>query len=57
MVLKKSNVLARLKQMKERAEDPEDTGIKELLPMAILDTLLDYINDPQIRKAVDEIPF
>lgn len=50
----KSSVLARLGQMKARAEAEEMT---DLTAKMILDTLLDYINDSQIRAAVDEIPF
>lgn len=54
MVLKKTNVLARLTQIKQRAEEEEMT---DLTAKVILDLLLDYLNDAEIREAVDEISF
>jgi len=51
--MKKSGLLASLAQLKVKAEDEEINDINRL---KILDLLLDYINDPQIRVAVEEIP-
>jgi hypothetical protein len=54
--MKKSSALALLAQLKaeNEAKPAEET---ELTPLRILDILLDYINDQEIREAVDEINF
>jgi hypothetical protein len=52
--MKKSGLLSRLSQMKAAAEGNTNDGTEV---MQILDLLLDYINDTDIRAAVDEIPF
>lgn len=54
MTLKKSSVLARLAAIKMMGEKENDS---HLVMMAILALLLDYNNDPEIREAVDAIPF
>lgn len=51
--MKKSGLIALLAQLKVKAEDEEINDINRL---KIVDLLLDYINDPQIREAVEEIP-
>jgi hypothetical protein len=52
--LRKDNVLARLKGIKADAEQNNDSALAAL---AIIALLLEYNNDPDIRAAVDEIPF
>lgn len=51
--MKKSGLLSLLAQMKAVAEDEE---IKDIRKLQIMDHLLDYINDPEIREAVEAIP-
>lgn len=51
--MKKTSLLALLAQLKIKADDEEINDINRL---KIVDLLLDYINDPQIREAVEEIP-
>ena len=52
--MKKHGLLARLEQLRLEAEDKE---LEEITKVTLLDLLLDYINDPQIREAVEKIPF
>lgn len=52
--MKKSGLLARLEQLRLEGEDKE---LEEITKTTLLDLLLDYINDPQIREAVERIPF
>ena len=54
MILKKSNVLSRLEQLRALAEVQK---VSDLMAKKVLDLLLDYLNDPQIREAVERIPF
>lgn len=51
--MKKSTLLNFLTQLKTKAEDEE---IKYLTALEVLDFLLDYINDSEIRELVEEIP-
>lgn len=52
--MKKSGLLSRLAHLKARAElEPDDGSVG----LEVVDTLLDYINDPNIREAVEAIPF
>lgn len=51
--MKKQSALLRLEQVKISAEDKELDDMNRIL---ILDILLDYINDPDIRQAVEDIP-
>lgn len=51
--MKKAGALARLEQIRAAAEDKELTDIRRI---EVLDVLLDYINDPQIREAVEAVP-
>lgn len=54
--MKKQSVINLLEQLK--AENDLKSGEETTItPLRILDILLDYINDPQIREAVDEISF
>lgn len=54
--MKKAGLLSLLEQM--RAEQEGETSAEpEIVMMTLIDVLLDYINDPQIRAAVDEITF
>jgi hypothetical protein len=50
--LKKSSVLARLEQLRLTAEENE---IQPVYLLAVIDTLLDYAGDPEIRAKVEEI--
>lgn len=50
--LKKSAVLARLEQLRLVVEDEE---LAEIHKLAVIDTLLDYIRDEDIRNKVEEI--
>lgn len=52
--MKKTDLLVALKNQKIVADDNE---LNEITKLKVLDLLLDYINDPHIREAVDEIPF
>lgn len=52
--MKKSGLLARLEQLRLEAEDK---ALEEITKLTVLDLVLDYINDPQIREAVERIPF
>lgn len=45
-----------LEQMKAQQESGTSAE-PEIIVVSLLDMLLDYINDPQIRSAVDEITF
>lgn len=51
--MKKSGLLSVLSQMKDKAEDEELNDIRK---MQIIDHLLDYIGDTEIRTAVEDIP-
>jgi len=50
--MRKIGLLNLLNQIAARAEEEE---IDDLRSMEVLDVILDYINDPEIRDAVDEI--
>lgn len=51
--MKKHSLLNLLKQVKDDAELKEiDQGIM----MQVMVLLIDYINDPDIREAIDDIP-
>lgn len=52
--MKKAGLIALLGQLKIKADEEE---INDINRIKIVDLLLDYINDPQIRAAVEEIPF
>lgn len=52
--MKKQSLLNLIEQVKTDAELKEIDGGTRL---KLLDLLLDYINDPDVRKAVDEVPF
>lgn len=54
--MKKQSVLTLLGQLKAESEQKSAEEL-ELMPLRILDLLLDYINDPQVREAVDDINF
>ncbi|HWY36089.1 MAG TPA: hypothetical protein VNX68_15700 [Nitrosopumilaceae archaeon] len=51
--MKKASLLFQLQELKTQMEDEE---IKEITKIKILDLLLDYINDVDIRGAVEDIP-
>jgi hypothetical protein len=51
--LKKATALARLRELKNVAEGEE---LAKIHALAVIDTLLEYIHDPDFRDAVDEIP-
>jgi len=50
--MKKSGLLYSLENLKVRQEEE----VKYITSLEIIDLLLDYINDLEIRKAVEEIP-
>jgi len=50
--LKKSSVLARLEQLRLTVEA---NAIQPVYQLAVIDTLLEYIHDPDIRAKVEEI--
>lgn len=52
--MKKSEVTAALERIRLEAETKPIDNVTALQVIAVL---VDYINDPQIREAVDEIPF
>lgn len=54
--MKKPGLIALLGQLKSRNEG-KPAKEYETTPMEIALLLLEYINDPQIKAAVDEIPF
>jgi hypothetical protein len=51
--MKKASLLNRIEQIRVHAEDNE---ITELTKIELLDLLLDYINDGDIRSVIDEVP-
>lgn len=51
--MKKSSLLNLISQVKNDAELKE---IESGTILKLLDLLLDYVNDADIRKAVDEVP-
>lgn len=50
--MNKSRLLAKLRELQVQSEGPYD---KEDLPFFVIYSLLDYVNDADIRNAVDEI--
>lgn len=52
--MKKSGLLVELERIKLMAADENNS---QLIGIAIIEALLEYGNDPQIRAAVDAIPF
>lgn len=50
--MKKSNLLARLALLRDTIQDQE---IQHIHALTVIDTLLDYLNDADIRKMVEEI--
>ncbi len=50
--LKKAQVLARLELLRQTVEED---AIQPVYLLAVIDTLLDYANDKQIREAVEGI--
>lgn len=54
--MKKDGLLSLLGQLKAESEQKPGEEL-ETMPLRLLDLLLDYVNDPQIRAAVDEIHF
>lgn len=50
--MKKQGLLNLIKQIAAQSEKEE---IDDLRPIQVLDIILDYINDIDIRKAVDEV--
>lgn len=53
MTMKKSTLLNRLEQIRLQAEDEE---IKAMRPLEILDLVLEYVNDKDIRDAIEAVP-
>ena len=49
--MRKAGLLARLCQIKAL----QDEELEEIRAMEVIDVLLDYINDAQVREAVEEI--
>lgn len=54
----KTGLLARLEQTRIGAEEhPCDPERSAITAKEVLDLLIEYINDPQVRGAVEKIPF
>lgn len=51
--MKKSALMNELSQLQAQMENELDS---EICAIKLLDLLLDYINDVDIRKAVEEVP-
>lgn len=51
--MKKTGLISLLVQLKNRNEEE----LKPLTALEIIELLVTYINDPQIKAAVDDIPF
>lgn len=54
--MRKDGLLNLLEQTKIRAEQTESPVPAEITRLEIINTLLDYINDPHVRAKVDSIP-
>lgn len=54
MTMKKSSLINQIAQVKLNAELKE---IENGTIMKLLDLLLDYVNDKDIRDAIEEVPF
>lgn len=54
--MRKDGLLNLLEQTKIRAEQTENPVPNEITRLEIIDTLLEYIGDPQVRAKVDSIP-
>lgn len=52
--MKKSSLLNQIKLVKDDAELKE---IEQGTMLKLLDLLLDYLNDKDIRDAIEEVPF
>lgn len=52
--MKKHSLLAQIKQVRDDAELKE---IENGTMLKLLILLVDYINDPDIKEACDEVPF
>jgi len=50
--MRKPELLSQLKQIAIQSEKEE---IDDLRPIQVLDAILDYINDKDIREAVDKV--
>lgn len=53
--MKKPGLLALLEQLRVRSEQPTDEEMKQILRLELTNLLLDYINDPQVRAAADQV--
>lgn len=51
--LKKAAALARLHALREVVEDEQ---LAQIHALAVIDTLLEYIHDPDFREAVEAVP-
>lgn len=54
--MKKQGVMNLLGQLKAESEKKPAADL-ETIPLRIIAVLVDYINDPQVKQAVDEIHF
>lgn len=55
--MKLEGLLSELERIKLRAEDANENLDSDLVTKVILQLLLDYINNPKVEEAVNEIPF
>jgi hypothetical protein len=55
--VKKPGLILLIGQLQIRSEQPTDEEMKKILMVELLDLLLTYINDPDIREAADEVCF
>jgi hypothetical protein len=50
-------LLAELECIRMQAEDLEDVVDPDLILLSILDRLLEYIDNPKVEEAINDIPF
>lgn len=55
--MKIDELLAKLEQIRMKAEEDENWLDVEITVSSIIITLLEYINNPKVEAKVDEIPF
>jgi hypothetical protein len=55
--MKKSSLLFQLKELKTLQESTEAKVDDKTLVLTLIDLLLSYINDADIRGSIDDLPF
>ena len=54
--MKKTGLLHLLEQLKLRENEERTPELEHLTAVQVIDVLLDYLNDPQLREAIEELP-